>query len=108
MLMAIREILDLIDDKGLNDNEFKSLLKKLDEEISGLKPRDKSIVVGKTENTTIRMEVKDGKRRIVKTKTLQPPLNVSIEFEGPHTSLSVIRKYVTRENIETLLSSETI
>jgi hypothetical protein len=101
--MTVEEVLDLIDDTSWNDDEFKGLLEDLNEEISKLKIPDKSIIVDKTEDATIHMEIKDGKGIIVITKPLPSPLNVCIEFEGPNTSISVIRKYVTRENIEALL-----
>jgi hypothetical protein len=100
--LAIREILDKIDDTGLAEN----LLKELDEEIRSLKLKDRSITVDQAENMTVRIEIKDGKRRIVKTITGLPPISVIYEVEGPHTPFSTIRKYVTKKNIEDLLFSE--
>jgi hypothetical protein len=104
--LAIKEILDRIDDKSLGDNEFKSQLKELDGEILSLRLPDKKIFLDKIENTTILMEIRNEKREIVRTTEIQP-MTVISESEVLQTiPFSMIRKYVTKKNIETLLSSE--
>jgi hypothetical protein len=104
--LAIKEILDRIDDKGLDDNEFKSRLKELDEEIRSLKLPDKKIFLDKIENTSILMEIRNEKRELVKTTYIKP-MTVMSQSEGLQTiPFSVIRKYVNKKNIEDLLSSE--
>jgi len=104
--LAIREILDKIDDKGLDDNEFKGLLKVLDKEILSLKPPDKKILVDKTENATTLMEIRNGKLELVKMTDIEP-MTVMSQSEGLQTiPFSVIRKYVNKKNIEDLLSSD--
>ena len=103
--MEIRGILDKIDDKGLDNNELKSLLKVLDEEIRSLKLPDKKILVDKTGDTTVLMEIRNGKRELVKMTDIEP-MTVTSQFEGLHIPFSTVRKYVTKKNIEDLLSSE--
>lgn len=104
--MTISEILNEMDKKDLTDNEFKNLLMQLDEEIGILRLPDKKILLDKNENTTILMEIRGGKRELVKLTDIQP-MTIMHESEGLQTiPFSAIRKYVTKKNIEALLPQD--
>jgi len=98
---------DKIDDnKNLNDNEFENLLEELNEEIRSQKLTDKKMVVDKKESETILMEIQDGKLNIIKMTDLRgPPMTMMTESMSLRTiPRSIIRKYATKKNIESLLS----
>jgi hypothetical protein len=98
---------DKIDDnKNLNDNEFENLLEELNEEIRSQKLTDKKMVVDKNESETILMEIQDGKLNIIKMTDLRgPPMTMMTESMSLRTiPRSIIRKYATKKNIESLLS----